>query len=156
MWPPLLLSLDDIHAVARRLAPATEGLGLEQIVVRCRRPDPVTGELRDRVLRLSNPTGSGFVISEGEPPPEPLQPLDEYTRKVVQPAGAAPPYPYEIVDLVIAPHAGGRSEIAGGSFAEYDLDGDRLVPVARPYGQNTAAIVVGRRAQRHRAVPRRG
>ena len=62
----------------------TEGLGLEQIVVRCRRPDPVTGELRDRVLRLSNPTGTGFVLTESEPPTEPLQPLDEYTRKVVQ------------------------------------------------------------------------
>ncbi len=50
----------------------TEGLGIERIVLRCRRPDPVTGELRDRVLRISNPTGAGFVLTESAPPTEPL------------------------------------------------------------------------------------
>jgi acetyl/propionyl-CoA carboxylase alpha subunit/acetyl-CoA carboxylase carboxyltransferase component len=143
VWPPFLLDHADVQTVARRLAPATEGLGLERIVVSIARPDPVTGELHDRVLRLSNPTGAGFVLTEGEPSTEPLHPLDEYTRKVVRARRRGTAYPYEIVDMVTAPLAGGRSEIAGGSFTEYDLEGDRLVPVVRPYGRNTAGIVVG-------------
>jgi acetyl-CoA carboxylase carboxyltransferase component len=143
VWPPLLLESDEIEAIARRLAPMTEGLGIERIVLRCRRPDPVSGELRHRVLRISNPTGAGFVLTEGEPPTEPLVPLDEYTRKVVQARRRGTAYPYEILDMVTAPQAGGRAEILGGSFTEYDLDGDHLVPVDRPYGGNTAALVVG-------------
>ena len=143
VWPPLLFELDDIEAIARRLAPMTEGLGIERIALRCRRPDPVSGELRDRVLRISNPTGAGFGLTERDPSTEPLQPLDEYTRKVVQARRRGTAYPYEIVDMVTAPQAGGRSEIAGGSFTEYDFDGDHLVPVVRPYGRNTTAMVVG-------------
>jgi len=38
VWPPLHLSIDEIAGITRRLAPATEGLGLEGIIVRCRRP----------------------------------------------------------------------------------------------------------------------
>jgi acetyl-CoA carboxylase carboxyltransferase component len=143
VWPPFLLDHVEIQTVARRLAPATEGLGLERIEVRCRRPDPVGGELHDRVLRLSNPSGTGFVLTEAEPSTVPLRPLDEYTRKVVRARQRGTPYPYEIVDMVAAPLAGGRTEIAGGSFTEYDLEGDHLVPVVRPYGCNTSGIVVG-------------
>ena len=143
VWPPVLLRISDIKALARRLAPTISGLGLEHIDVQCRRPDPVNGELRDRVLRISNPIGAGFVLTESDPQHEPLQPLDEYTRKVVQTRRRGTAYPYEIVDMVTAPQAGGQAEIAGGSFSEYDLEGDCLVPVTRPYGSNTAAIVVG-------------
>lgn len=143
VWPPVLLGLDDIHRVAHRLAPAAEGLGLERIEVQCRRPDPVSGELRDRVLRVTNPTGAGFVLTEVDQHIEPLQPLDDYTRKVVQARRRGTAYPYEIIEMVTAPHAGQRDEIAGGSFIEYDLDGERLVPVDRPFGCNSASIVVG-------------
>jgi acetyl-CoA carboxylase carboxyltransferase component len=143
VWPPVLLRLSDIKALARRLAPTISGLGLEHIDVQCRRPDPVSGELRDRVLRISNPTGAGFVLTEGDPQNEPLQPLDEYTRRVVQARRRGTAYPFEIVDMVTAPQAGGQAEIIGGSFTEYDLEGDCLVPVTRPYGSNNAAIVVG-------------
>ncbi len=143
VWPPVQLRLSDIKALARKLAPTIDGLGLELIDVQCRRPHPVSGELRDRVLRISNPTGKGFVLTESDPQNEPLQPLDEYTRKLVQARRRGTAYPYEIVDMVTAPQAGGQVEIVGGSFTEYDLDGDRLVPVVRPYGNNTAAIVVG-------------
>ncbi|HEX4982140.1 MAG TPA: carboxyl transferase domain-containing protein, partial [Ilumatobacteraceae bacterium] len=143
VWQPFLLDHVEIQTIARRLAPATEGLGLERIEVRCRRPDHVDGELHDRVLRLSNPSGTGFVLTEAEPSTVPLRPLDEYTRKVVRARQRGTPYPYEIVDMVAAPLAGGRAEIAGGSFTEYDLEGDHLVPVVRPYGCNVAGIVVG-------------
>ena len=84
VWPPLDLTIDEIERVARSLAPATEGLGIEEVGVHCLRPDPATGELRERLIRLDNPTGTGFVVVEDDLPTEPLLPLDEYTQKVVQ------------------------------------------------------------------------
>ena len=136
--------IDEIERVARSLAPATEGLGIEEVGVQCLRPDPATGELRERLIRLDNPTGTGFVVVEDDLPTEPLLPLDEYTQKVVQSRRRGAPYPYELVKQLVAPRAGGRADVSGGSFQEHDLDADgRLVPVDRPPGRNTAGIVVG-------------
>ncbi len=144
VWPLFDLSLADANGLATRLAPATDGLGLELIDVRCRRPDPATGEPRERVLRLSSAAGAGFVVTEIDPPAMALGSLDEYTRKVVSARRRGTPYPYELIGLVTAPGAGGRPEITGGSFVEYDLDDEgRLVPVERPPGLNLAGIVVG-------------
>ena len=36
VWPVVDLPLDEIDAIARRLTPLTEGLGLEQVVVSAR------------------------------------------------------------------------------------------------------------------------
>jgi acetyl/propionyl-CoA carboxylase alpha subunit/acetyl-CoA carboxylase carboxyltransferase component len=144
VWPPLELPLDEIALVARSLAPATMGLGIEEVVVQCRRSDPRTGARRERVLRLANPAGTGFVLHEDEPPTEPLAPLDEYTQKVVQSRRRGTVYPFELLKMLTAPRAGGRDDVLGGSFQEYDLDeSNELVPVERPPGRNTAAIVVG-------------
>ena len=144
VWPPLDLTDAEIERVARSLAPATEGLGIEEVGVQCLRPDPATGELRERLIRLANPTGTGFVVVEDDLPTEPLLPLDEYTQKVVQARRRGAPYPYELVKQLVAPRAGGRADVSGGSFQEHDLDADgRLVPVDRPPGRNTAGIVVG-------------
>ena len=41
VWPPIDLPLDELTEVARRLAPLTEGLGLEQIVVSGRFAEPM-------------------------------------------------------------------------------------------------------------------
>jgi acetyl/propionyl-CoA carboxylase alpha subunit/acetyl-CoA carboxylase carboxyltransferase component len=144
VWPSFDLTGDEIERVARALAPATEGLGIEEVDLQCTRPDPTTGEMRERLIRLANPTGTGFVVSEEELPTEPLLPLDEYTQKVVQSRRRGAPYPYELVRQLTAPHAGGRTDVSDGSFREYDLDADgRLVPVDRPRGTNSAGIVVG-------------
>ena len=56
-----LSSRDELRDIVRRLAPATEGLGLEQVVVRARIPNPATGELRDMVVRISSPGGTGHA-----------------------------------------------------------------------------------------------
>jgi acetyl-CoA carboxylase carboxyltransferase component len=51
-------------------------------------------------------------------------------------------YPYELIRMLTP--SGGAGDFPAGSFTEYDLDAaHRLVPVARPYGQNTANLVVG-------------
>ena len=144
VWPTLDLTIDEIERVASALAPATEGLGIEEVGVQCVRRDPLTGELRERLIRLDNPTGTGFVVVDDDVPTEPLVPLDEYTRKVVQSRRRGAPYPFELAKQLVAPHAGGRADVSGGSFEEYDLDPDgRLTAVHRPPGRNAAGIVVG-------------
>ena len=49
-------------------------------------------------------------------------------------------YPYEIdADAGTARRRARRADFPPGEFVEYDLDeDDRLVPVERPYGENTA------------------
>ncbi|RIK12685.1 MAG: fused acetyl/propionyl-CoA carboxylase subunit alpha/methylmalonyl-CoA decarboxylase subunit alpha, partial [Acidobacteria bacterium] len=80
-------------------------------------------------------SGAGVVVRVTDPPKEPLQPLDEYTQKVQRSRARGTVYPYELVPLLT-----GRS----GSFVEYDLDeSGAVVPVQRPYGRNTAGLVVG-------------
>ena len=137
VWPIVDLPPEDVQVVARRLAPLTEGIGIEQIVVSTRFANPA-GEPSEIVLRLSNEPGRGLTIRFTDPPTAPMQPLDDYSRKLVQTRRRGLVYPYEL-----APELAGR----GGSFVEYDLverDGaDVLEPVERPPGQNRAGIVVG-------------
>ena len=67
-----------------------------------------------------------------------------------------PIYPYEIVKMLTPPPEDARAEFPPGDFVEYDLDADgKLVPVDRPYGQNTSNIIVGRHPQFHRPSIRR-
>ena len=55
VWPVFDLKPDEFNDIAHRLAPSTDGLGLEQVVVRASIPNPQTGELRDMVVRISAP-----------------------------------------------------------------------------------------------------
>ena len=45
VWPPVELPFDELNAVARRLAPLTDGLGLEQVIVSGRIAVPGSDEL---------------------------------------------------------------------------------------------------------------
>ena len=143
--PPLSLQRDELRDMVRRLAPALEGLGLEQVVVRARIPSPATGELRDMVVRIASPTGTGMLITfrpAGELPP--IKPLAEYEQKVVRMRQRGLIYPYEIINLLTPALEHTRAEFPPGDFVEYDLDADGgLVRVERPYGQNKANIIVG-------------
>ncbi len=140
VWPLIDLPLDELSEVARRLVPLTDGLGLEQVVVSGRfaglGPEPV-----ERVVRLAYEPGRGLTVRITEPPTAPMQPLDDYTRKLIQTRRRGLVYPYELVPLL----SGER-----GTFVEHDLDGDAdgasdgtLVPVDRPAGMNRAGVVVG-------------
>ncbi len=153
VWPPLAFDLDEIGAVAMKIAPAAIGLGLEEVTISCLRPDPATGEMRRRTLRFSATAVTRFEFHETPPPTEALEPLDEYTRKVVQSRRRSTVYPYELLRGLVAPGAGGRADITGGDFVEHDLDEQgRLVPVDRPPGRNVASIVTGvvtNRSDRH-------
>ena len=144
----------DIEAVARRLAPATDGLGLERIDVRCRRPDPVTWRApRPRPAHLQ-PDRHG-IRAHRERPADRAAPA----ARRVHPQGRASPAARHrrtrTRSSTWSRHRGrgGRAEIAGGSFTEYDLDGDRLVPVDRPLRQQHGGDRRRRRPQRHRPIP---
>jgi acetyl-CoA carboxylase carboxyltransferase component/biotin carboxyl carrier protein len=142
--PALTLSRDDLVSVMRRLAHDTENLGLEKIVVWAQMPDPGTGALADTVVSLSNPGGFGIALTFEPPHDRLLEPLDEYTQKVVRMRQRGLTYPYEVVRLLTPGRERTESDLPPGEFIEHDLDPDgRLVPVDRPPGRNRANVVVG-------------
>ncbi len=145
VWPPLNLGRDELRDLVRRLAPTTEGLGLEQVIVRVRIPNPATGELRDMVVRISSPGSSGMLITfRPADKLQPIKPLTEYDQKVVRMRQRGLLYPYEIIKMLTPALEHTRAEFPAGDFVEYDLDSEgHLVAVARPYGQNKANIIVG-------------
>jgi len=145
VWPPFNLERDELRDIVGRLAPATEGLGLEQVVVRARIPNPATGELRDMVVRISSPGGRGMLITfRPADRLQPIRPLPEYDQKVVRMRQRGLIYPYEIIKMLTPGGQHTRADFPPGDFVEHDLDaGGRLVPVTRPYGQNHANIVAG-------------
>ena len=146
VWPPCSLQREEFRDLVRRLLPATEGLGLEQVVVRARIPNPATGELRDMIVRISNPGDHGMLITfrPAAQMLEPMKPLAEYEQKVVRMRQRGMIYPYEIVKMLTPEQKHTRAEFPSGDFVEHDLDAhSRLVPVERPYGQNKSNIIAG-------------
>ena len=145
VWPPLDLQRDELRDMVRRLMPATQGLGLEQVVIRARIPNPATGELREMVVRISSPGDAGMLITfRPADKMQPIRPLGEYEQKVVRMRQRGLIYPYEIIKMLTPAREHTRAEFPHGDFVEHDLDSDgRLVPVDRPYGQNKANIIAG-------------
>jgi acetyl/propionyl-CoA carboxylase alpha subunit/acetyl-CoA carboxylase carboxyltransferase component len=145
VWPPLQLASDELHQMMQRLAPATEGLGLEQVVLNVRTPHPRTGELREILVRISSPAGSGLLVTYRPASKlQALKPMNEYEQKVIRMRRRGLIYPYEIARKLTPAIEETRSEFPAGEFTEYDLNQEnRLLRVERPYGQNRANIIVG-------------
>ena len=145
VWPPINLKQTELQDIVRRLAPAAEGLGLEQVVVRSRIPNPATGEVREMVVRISSPVGSGLLITF-RPADKlfPLKTLTPYDQKVIRVRQRGMVYPYEIIKMLTPSEESTRAEFPPGDFVEHDFNSQgRLVPVDRPYGENRANIIVG-------------
>ena len=145
VWPSLNLKPDELQDIVRRLVPSTEGLGLEQVAVRARIPNPTTGEMRDMVVRISSPVGSGLLITF-RPADKllPLKSLTAYDQKLIRVRQRGMVYPYEIIKMLTPAREATRTEFPAGDFVEHDLNAaGRLVPTERPYGQNKANIIVG-------------
>ena len=86
-------------------------------------------------IRFSYSAGAGIVANVMAPPTEPLRPLDEYAQKVQRSQARGTVYPYELIPVLTG---------SEGRFVEYDFDASgTLVPVDRPYGRNTAGLIVG-------------
>ncbi len=142
VWPPFEMSSEEIKEVMRNLWPLTEGLGLEKVVIIARLREG--SELHERVLHLSNPGGHELLMRLDVPNEVPISTLNEYRQKVVQLRKRGLVYPYEIIQMLTSTAQSPHSSLPPGDFSEYDLDEmQQLLPVERPYGQNTAGIVVG-------------
>ncbi|MFW6641217.1 carboxyl transferase domain-containing protein [Nocardiopsis algeriensis] len=131
VWPPSDITREELETISKRVLPMAAGAGLEEILFVGRRRDPETGELTKTAMSLSFDAAGRTELTFGTPSEEPIEPVDDYRQKVLRAAARNTVYPYELTDLL-------------GDFTEYDLDGDSaLVPVERPKGRNTAAIVAG-------------
>ncbi len=131
VWPPNRLTREEMTMIAGRVRPTTAGAGLEEILFIARQRDRSTGELVRIGVRISFDATGGAELTIGEPPAEPIEPLDDYRLKVLRASSRNTVYPYELTRLI-------------GDFVEHDLDDDHaLVPVDRPKGRNSAAIVAG-------------
>jgi acetyl/propionyl-CoA carboxylase alpha subunit/acetyl-CoA carboxylase carboxyltransferase component len=139
-WPVIELHPDEIRAIVERAAPPWKGLGIELVAVQGRLRED--GKVRDRVLRFFAPTGREVAVEVEDPPAEPLQPLDEGTRRISSARRRGMLHPAEIVKLLApADPAAGRP---AGEFIEHELTEDgRLEPIARTPGTNPCGIVVG-------------
>ncbi|MER5336084.1 carboxyl transferase domain-containing protein [Micromonospora sp. NPDC002717] len=140
VWPPSDLTRAELEMIAGRVLPTTAGAGLEEILFIARQRHRTTGELTKIAVRVSFDATGGTRLTVGQPSDEPVEPLDGYRQKVLRASSRNTVYPYELTGLL-------------GDFVEHDLDDDHaLVPVDRPKGRNTAAIVAGvvrTRTRRH-------
>jgi acetyl-CoA carboxylase carboxyltransferase component/pyruvate/2-oxoglutarate dehydrogenase complex dihydrolipoamide acyltransferase (E2) component len=152
--PSVYLDRELVDSLARRLYPATRHLGLEKVVVRLNVLDRARPDAPSQPVEIvfADPTGSRLALSWRTPHHAPLEPAQNYERKVVEARRRRLVYPYEIIRMLTG--APGAVELAGeralpaGTFEEYDLDAyadpPRAVSVAgRPPAQNTSAIVFG-------------
>ncbi len=142
-WPVIELHPDEIRALIERLAPRAAGLGLEMVAIQGRLRDS-DGAVRDRMLRFFVPTGHDVAMEVDDRPTEPLQPLDEGTRRISSARRRGNLHPAEIVRL-LAPGGGySAAGLPSGEFVEHELSqSGGLEPVSRPPGTNPTGIVVG-------------
>jgi acetyl/propionyl-CoA carboxylase alpha subunit/acetyl-CoA carboxylase carboxyltransferase component len=141
VWPVVDVPLSELGDVVQLLAPRTDALGLEQVLVQFRLADPAGGEPREHLLRLSRPPGAGLTVRITDPPEHVMGELDGYAQKVIRARRRGAVYPYELVPMLVRnPDPDGEP----GVFTEYDLDsGGAPVVVDRAPGGNTANIVLG-------------
>ena len=134
IWPPVEADLDQLTALQGKVAPMTAGAGIEEVRIE----GAIAGENGHTVpicARFSYQPGSGVTFTVDTPPTTRVAPLDGYAEKVVRARRRGLVYPYELVAMVAG---------SGGSVQELDLDDSgRLVPVSRPYGENTAGLICG-------------
>ncbi|MEU1389087.1 MULTISPECIES: carboxyl transferase domain-containing protein [unclassified Nonomuraea] len=134
VWPSTELTTDELNMLVQRILPTTAGAGLEEVQFVARQRTP-SGELSEVAVRITLGPDHGASLHVGKPSDEPVQPLDDYRQKVLRAARRGNAYPYELTGLLTGPQ---------GRFVEHDLDADGvLVPVDRPKGNNSAAIVAG-------------
>lgn len=135
VWPTMRLDPAEAGELQRRITPLTDSAGIEEVAVHG--TFDFDGAERELLVRFHELL-SGEVGAEITPPPTgPLQPINDYRGKVLRAKRRGLVYPYELAGTL----AGG-----GGHLVELDLagSGGRLVEVDRPYGRNSAGIIVAR------------
>jgi acetyl/propionyl-CoA carboxylase alpha subunit/acetyl-CoA carboxylase carboxyltransferase component len=143
VWPTLNFSLEEVEEIVYRMARETKGLGIERVLVRGRIPYG-EGSTRERVLVVNNPGGGSLRLELHKPSDSPMQPLSDLAQAIVRLRRRGLIHPSEIIEIL--QHANGTDRDGNllGTFVEYDLAGDgALEPISRPYGENTANVVLG-------------
>jgi acetyl-CoA carboxylase carboxyltransferase component len=142
--PPWRVTDAQLKGIAQGVADAAQGLELEKVLVRARLLDPGATEAIDTVVHMAIPHALGVSVGRSTPSDRPIASRTPYQQRVARLHGRGAVSPYEIVDLLVAPSAR-DADFPLGRFTEHDLEheGDRLVPVERPYGHNSANLVVG-------------
>ncbi len=142
-WPTIELSSEEVRSLVERNSRTTAPLGIEMVLVYGRMRD-AAGVERSRVLRFFSPTGSGVVVEVGDPPTQPLLPLDDPGQRLLAARRRGNLHPAEIVKLLAPAPSDGGADQPSGAFVEHELDPDRrLVPVDRPPATNPTGIIVG-------------
>jgi acetyl/propionyl-CoA carboxylase alpha subunit/acetyl-CoA carboxylase carboxyltransferase component len=134
VWPESDFGVGELEVLAQRIRPSVSGAGLEEVqfIARLRGP---AGEVTEMAVRVTGDASGSVWLAAGPPETEPVPPHDDYRQKVLRATRRGNVYPYELTGLLAGPD---------GSFTEYDLgENGALVPVSRPRGKNTAAIVAG-------------
>ena len=98
-------------------------------------------------MRLGYEPGRGLTVRLTEPPTAPMQPLDDYTRKLIQTRRRGLVYPYELVPLL----RGRRRHVRRARPRRRRPTGRRSTGAP---GQNRAGVVVGVVTHADRALPR--
>ena len=142
VWPVLEMTPAEITRLVKRLAPETEGLGLQKVSVRVRTRED-DGSVRAHIVEISNPTGREVRVRFRDLFDQPIRQLNPFTQKVVRLRQRGLVHPFEIIQMVAPEVSGGRDGFPEGSFVEHDLADGRLVPVERLPGENTCNVVVG-------------
>jgi acetyl-CoA carboxylase carboxyltransferase component/biotin carboxyl carrier protein len=153
--PSIFLDPDAVEGIARRLAPAVRHVGIEKVLVRLNlldreRPDDSPTSVEVEIID----TRSQMEVTTRAPHHEPLQPAQDYERKVVAARRARLPYAYETIKMLTTGERNlvdqGRdrsgAQLPQGTFEEYDLDPDTkqaLSVAGRPYGENVAGVAFG-------------
>ncbi len=147
--PVLKMGPDGVARLARHLAPAARGAGLQKVVIRVNLADPsARGGTRVADFVVSMPGRHRLEVRLRRPPRLAIRPMTPYEMQVVRARRMGLVYPYEIVRMLEGGGIEGQCphpDMERGQFVEYDLDptGERLVPVDRPRGHNEAGVVVG-------------
>jgi acetyl-CoA carboxylase carboxyltransferase component len=145
VWPVLDIPATRLPAMAKRIAPLALNAGLEDITILASIKDDETSQPSRVAIRFSYSAGAGIVANVMAPPTEPLRPLDEYAQKVQRSQARGTVYPYELIPVLTG---------SEGTFVEYDFDeSGEFGPVDRPYGRNTAGLIVGLATRRTPLYP---
>lgn len=128
---------------APRLAALIPDSGVDQVCLRASSLQP-DGSRLVRVLELALNRGSLQEQQVRGPITDPIVPLTAYARTVARMRRRGLTHPYEIIRLMTPSADSSMTRIPHGTFQELDLNEQGgLMPVSRPYGENTANVVVG-------------
>ncbi len=143
---PLVVDLDAFRDIARGYGPVIAGLGLEKVVLHCNALSG--GETSHVVIVATRLSGHRLELTSLTPGRLPVRALTDYQLQVIKARRLGVPYPYEVLAMLEGRSPASESahpDMVGGRFVEHELDtsGERLIPVDRSPGNNTAAVVVG-------------